>query len=226
MADTNKIVQDDKAGLGDILSRILDYISSSEHHFIFLFIRKQFLRRIFHYLAACFLDSLCQDRGNSYGIGIQLKLVLTKIEEWTRAKVGTEYGQIAVEELEPVRQAANVICYVSKEDLLQETTRNAVCPTLRPAHLSHLLKAYKPDQFDNTVTSASLLSTLDKQDQKYVPTSKTFNPSLTTPLDFNFEMSRLDLSYIILPKLVIDRSGFSFLKATSGSSSDAKHEKW
>jgi len=225
-SDAEKIVQDDKAGLGEVLNKIYDYISASEHC-VFDSIRKQFFRRIFHYLAASLLDALCQERGNSYGVGIQLKLVLTRIEEWARTKIGTEYGQIANDELEPARQAANVICFIKKDDLLQNTTRVTVCPNLRPAHLTHLLKAYKPDQFDQEIMSPTTLLALEKQEVSYVPNSKTFNPTLMAPVDLNFEMSRLDLSNITLPKLVVDRSGFSFLKSTAATTVDTKHtEKW
>lgn len=228
-ADTEKIVQDDKASLGEVLNKILDYISASAEHCIFDSIRKQFFRRIFHYLAASLLDALCQERGNSYGVGIQLKLVLTRIEEWARSKIGHEYGQVANDELEPARQAANVICFLKKDDILQVTTRETVCPNLRPAHLSHLLKAYKPDQFDKEITSPSILLALDKQELTYIATSKTFNPTLMAPVDLNFEMTRLELSSIGLPKKVVDRSGFSFLKSNFGNNIDTKperKEKW
>jgi len=222
-----KIVQDDKAGLGDILSKILDYVSSSADHCVFDTIRKQFFRRIFHYLAASLLDALCQERGNSYGVGIQLKMILTRIEEWARAKIGSEYGQIANEELDPAREAANVLCILKKDNILDESTRNAVCPLLRPLHLKHLLLAYKPDQFDQEVIPGSLIKALDQLQLSFVPGPKSFNPSARKPLDLNFEMRGLDLSNITLPKLVADRSGFSFLKSNIASSLDNKPvEKW
>jgi len=144
---------------------------------------------------------------------MQLKMVLTKIEEWARAKIGHDYGQIANEELDPAREAANVLFFLNKKDLTQESTRNTVCPRLRPVHIRHLLQKYKPDEFDQEVIPQSLLQTLDQQEQSYFITPKTFNPSLRKALELNFEMSPLDLSYLTLPKLVVDRSGFSFLKS-------------
>jgi len=225
--DSDKIVHDNKAGLGDVLNKTMDYISSSEHC-VFGEIKKQFFRRVYHFLAASLLDALCQERGNSYGVGIQLKMVLTKIEEWARSKIGAEYGTIAYEELEPARQAANVICILNKEELVNSpTTQSTVCPHLRPAHISHLLKAYKPDQFDKEVIPVTVLATLDKQELSYTPNPKTFNPSLMIPLDLSFEMPRIDLSNVALPRLVVDRSGFSFLKSNFGVSTDSKPvEKW
>jgi len=92
-----------------------------------------------------------------------------------------------------------------------------VCPRLRPAHVRHLLQAYKPDQFDKEVLPASLLQALDQQEQTYTSSAKTFNPMARIPLDLNFEMPTLDLRDIFLPKLVVDRSGFSFLKSGTGS---------
>lgn len=225
--DSEKLVQE--TGLGDVLSRIWDFVPPSAEHCVFDAVRKQFFRRIFHFLTASLLDLLCREKGNSYGVGIQLKMILTRIEEWARTKVGHEFGQLANEELEAARQAANVLCLLKKADLTQESTRITVCPKLRPAHVRHILQAYKPDQFDKEILPASLLQALDKQELTFTATATTFNPLARTPLELNFEMPPVDLTNIALPKLVVDRSGFSFLKSGTSSnvSTVTKHkERW
>jgi len=158
------------------------------------------------------MDALVQS-GRSYGEGIQLKMVLTKMIEWARHKIGSDVGTLVEQELEAVRQAANVLCLLQKGDLAQDDFRETVCPLLRPKHIWLLLQSYRTDQFDNSTIPASLLSQLKQKEETYKVTQKTFDfETQKEPFELDF-IPQLDFSSINVPKVVSDRPGFAFLKS-------------
>jgi len=222
-------IQDDPQPLELLLNRLQDYVPLSAEHCVFDIIRKQFFRRIFKFLAASLLDALVQE-GSSYGQGIQVKMILTKLGEWARHKVGAEIGSVVEEELEVARQAANVLCLFQKSDLAKEEFRETVCPHLRPAHVLHLLQGYRPDLYDKEPIPSGLLDQLKHQDEVFQPNVLTFNPKDQPSLKFESEgLPFLDLENIKLPKVVLDRPGFAFLNRTSRfttSNNDETHGKW
>jgi len=152
------------------------------------------------------------------------------MQEWARHKIGTDISTLAEEELEAVRQAANILCLFQKSDLAQDEFRETVCPLLRPKHIWLLLQTYIPDQFDSTQIPTSLLAQLKQKEENYKATDKMFDLDYQIqPLKFDFEfVPQLNFESINVPKVVIDRPGFAFLKG-SGTTSNmyvSNGNKW
>jgi len=213
---TQNIIQNDRGSpLDHVFSVLMEYITLSNEHCVFYSIRKTFFQRIFKFFVTSTMDALLQS-GTSYGGGIQLKMLLTQMQEWARNKIGSDIGALAEEELEAVRQAANVLCLLQKCDLAQDEFRQTVCPLLRPKYIWLLLQSYRPDQFDSATIPASFLSQIIQKEEFYKVTERTFefNDNKKQPLRFDFEfVPPLDLVNINIPKVILDRPGFSFLKS-------------
>jgi len=201
-------------------------------HLILVFfpqIKQHFHKRLFSFLAATCLDSLVQD-GNTFSQGIQLKLLLTRLEDWARTKLGPESVKLMEQEFGPAREAANVVCLPHKSSLVDPSNRANICPLLRPIHIHALIEHFLPDQFDKEVVPNSLLSVLIKQDKSYQPSPDTFNPLRRTPLDLSFDMPYVCMTGVALPKRLLHRIGFAFLKGlqlgTKEEEEEQKGEPW
>jgi len=112
-----------------------------------------------------------------------------------------------------MRQAANILCLSQKADLLKKEFREAVCSLLRPTHISKILNGYHPDNFDKTRVQQTLIDKITQQESTYVKLPNTYNPSEPlTPLQFSFEMEKLNFDRLEIPKVILDKPAFSFLK--------------
>jgi len=129
-------------------------------------------------------------------------------------------------ELEPMRQAANILCLSQKADLLNKDFREAVCAVLRPAYIAKILNGYTPDNFDKTKVQQTLIDKIAQQDSTYIHLPNSYEPKQPLPLHFNFVMDKLKFDRLEIPKVILDKPAFSFLKrGTNGlASSDCLKE--
>lgn len=229
-AGSERVLQDAKSGaLATIFGILLDFVKLVQEHGVYEAIRIHFYNRILHYITCSLIEAL-NDGGNSFSQGIQLKMVVTQFEEWASKKVSPAFGKIAEKCLAPAREAANVINFPSKKDMLQASIRSEICPLLRPSLLADMLAGYKADMFDSEPINPKLLEDLRKLDASFVATQQTFEPQEQVPLPFEVELTPLDFSKVQLPKLVIDRPGFAFLKQGAltfrAAGGQPEEEKW
>jgi len=218
------IVQDDQSSLAHFFVQFTDWVNTVARHCIFDGVKKQFICRIVHYLVASGMEVLFT-QACSYSMGIQVKMFITKVEDWVRGKVGQEFIALAEVELEPMRQAANILCLLQKSDLAKQDFREAVCALLRPAHIALILDGYRGDQFDKEPVPQSLINTISKQEPTYKNLPDTFDPHHPKPLDFLFLMSDLNLDKLALPKVILDKPAFSFLKRAANNE-QSKVQSW
>eukprot|EP01125_Pyxidicula_operculata_P018671 TRINITY_DN6651_c0_g1_i1.p1 TRINITY_DN6651_c0_g1~~TRINITY_DN6651_c0_g1_i1.p1 ORF type:complete len:669 (-),score=110.19 TRINITY_DN6651_c0_g1_i1:221-2227(-) len=204
------------SNLSLVFLKLTEYGMIASTHCLYDHVKKIFFQRIFHYLSGYFLDALVHD-GNNYGQGIQIKMVMSKIEDWARSQFGSEIASLAEKGLDPVRQASNVICLLQKEDLVDKSFRETVCPSLRPLYVVHILEGYKPDQFDKTTIPSTVLDNIRSQDETYVPNASTFDPQKPLQLSFEFEFVLPNLENMVIPKTIAERPGLSFLKLAQRS---------
>jgi len=171
-------------------------------------------------------------QASSYSMGIQVKMFVNKVEEWVRGRVELELVPMADTQLEPLRQAANVLCLLQKSELIKFDFRQAVCPLLRPAHITMILEGYLPDQYDKEPVPKWLINKINAEESSYIPLPNTLESNKFKQLDFSFEMTPLDFNKIILPKVILEKPCFSYLKPDGGNKlnkngeQDQEGEKW
>jgi hypothetical protein len=81
---------------------------------------------------------------SSCGMGLQLKMAMSQLEEWLTT-TNPLCSSMIQQATKASRQAADVLCLRQKESLVQDSTRESVCPDLTVRHLKKLLVNYKPD---------------------------------------------------------------------------------
>jgi len=112
-----------------------------------------------------------------------------------------------------MRQASNILCLSQKADLLQKDFREAVCSLLRPTHIAKILNGYHPDNYDKTRVQQSLIDKITQQESTYTSVPQTYEPtSSLLPLLFSFTMEKLNFDRLEIPKVILDKPAFSFLK--------------
>jgi len=109
--------------------------------------------------------------------------------------------------------------------LAKQDFREAVCALLRPAHIALILDGYRRDQFDKEPVPQSLINTISKQEPTYNNLPDTFDPHHRKPLNFLFLMSDLNLDKLALPKVILDKPAFSFLKRAANND-QSKVQSW
>jgi len=227
-AGSDRVLQDAKSGsIAAVFNAMLDYVKLAQDPAIYAPTRKHFYQRLFHLTSKTLLEALHED-GTSFSQGIQLKMVISQIEEWARTKGGPELAKAAEQQLEAPREAANAICFAPKSELLKETLRRDICPHLPPTMLASILAGYRPDSFDSEKVAPKLVEDL----RKLPAVANAFDPDDFKPLEFELELTPLDFTHIQLPRLLLDRPGFAFLKEGaitfqgSLAKSAAEEEKW
>eukprot|EP01012_Entosiphon_sulcatum_P007031 TRINITY_DN13485_c0_g1_i4.p1 TRINITY_DN13485_c0_g1~~TRINITY_DN13485_c0_g1_i4.p1 ORF type:complete len:696 (-),score=73.34 TRINITY_DN13485_c0_g1_i4:1844-3931(-) len=111
-------------------------------------LRGQFLAQVLRCIASiafnALLDvpSLC-----TFGTLTTLKSNIGAIEKWVSQNKDSLLG-LGKDQLGVLRQAANMLMIGHKESLLDDATRQAVCPSLSEAAVARLLENYTTDEFD------------------------------------------------------------------------------
>eukprot|EP01124_Arcella_intermedia_P036591 TRINITY_DN9614_c0_g1_i1.p1 TRINITY_DN9614_c0_g1~~TRINITY_DN9614_c0_g1_i1.p1 ORF type:complete len:961 (-),score=222.84 TRINITY_DN9614_c0_g1_i1:134-2989(-) len=215
LPQSSSIIQEDTGPFPILFSCFQDYLSLSSEHCLTDNIRNQFYQRIFKFLATYLVELT----STSYVNGFQLKVMMKKLSEWFSEKLGTVASKLFEAEFEVTRQVAEVLNLSEKSKLADEEFRKKQCPRLRPAQIIRLLHGYRPDNYDKEVVTSDLLSQLQNQDSLYKSTVDSFDPTYLPQLDFaSNELKQIVLEDIKLPKILLDRPGFSFLKAVSSES--------
>jgi len=191
---------------------LTDTVSTVMTHCYFSSVKIQFLGDIVRYFVNSVFELLFQQIC-SYSVGIQVKMLIEFIERWISdcMKKFNLNSDISDVELEPLRQAANTLLFRQKGDLLKPDIRQAVCALFRPLQISQILDGYRPDEFDITALPDGLVDKIAKQDSIYtLPNS--FDPQLSKALSFHFKMETLLFDKLEIPKVILDKPAFSFLK--------------
>jgi len=193
--------------------QLSDTVITVMTHIYFDGVKIQFLSALINYFVTSVFELISQ-RLCSYSVGIQVKLFIEFIERWMTnliRKCDLEYSNIIEVELEPMRQAANVLFLRQKADLLKPDIRETVCHLLRPIHISQILAGYRPDSFDIIPVSEALIEKIAKQESTYIPLLNTFDPKSSRSLLFNYPMKKLTFDKLEIPKVILDKPSFSFL---------------
>jgi hypothetical protein len=173
---------------------------------------------IFEYLDTRLLQLMMEH--SSCGMGLQLKMAMSQLEEWLTT-TNPLCSSMIQQATKASRQAADVLCLRQKESLVQDSTRESVCPDLAVRHLKKLLVNYKPDIFDDTVLNKSELDALSAKEKKEGGVRKSRSFASRISLDsVTTEFDDVKPEQIVIPKIVIDRPSFSFLKSKSVQSVD------
>eukprot|EP01124_Arcella_intermedia_P028718 TRINITY_DN5901_c0_g1_i4.p1 TRINITY_DN5901_c0_g1~~TRINITY_DN5901_c0_g1_i4.p1 ORF type:complete len:485 (+),score=102.44 TRINITY_DN5901_c0_g1_i4:1205-2659(+) len=188
----------------DNLQRISDEIS------------KQFFKRFVHFFTSSII-SYCSSLGCSYYQALQIKMLITKIEDWTHNKFGPQYLSLAKEKLQPLREVANILSLPQKDELYQKDFRSAVCPLLRPTLIAKLLSSCRPDQFIIEPVPSKLIQDIEKQDpctnsSHHDEEEVYYNPQYKRRLQIDFQMQKINIDSVELPKSIMDISAFAFMK--------------
>eukprot|EP01124_Arcella_intermedia_P029228 TRINITY_DN6116_c0_g1_i1.p1 TRINITY_DN6116_c0_g1~~TRINITY_DN6116_c0_g1_i1.p1 ORF type:complete len:754 (+),score=139.85 TRINITY_DN6116_c0_g1_i1:42-2303(+) len=218
--------------LNDVFSLIKKYVQVANEHCVFTGVLNQYLKTIFQKFQNCILKALGELSFATYTLGIQLKMILNHIQDWSLTIQREIYSQ-AMQNLEIIKQTANILCLLQKDELADIHFRSTVCPLLSPKFLHSLLKIYRADGIDiHGQISSNVLTLLEKDYQNDPVLGNTISPFLQMQteipcdLDFSFEYSpALNLSKIRIPQVVLDRQGFYFLKSIS-LSSDVPSTPW
>lgn len=176
---------------------------------------------------------------SSCGMGLQLKMAMSQLEEWLTT-TNPVCASMIQQATKASRQAADVLCLRQKESLAQDSTRESVCPDLAVRHLKKLLLNYKPDmyvpsslarkspthsltlfRFDDTVPNKAELEALSVKEKKESGMRKSSSFASRISLDsVTTEFDDVKTEQIVIPKIVIDRPSFSFLKSKAVQSLD------
>eukprot|EP01125_Pyxidicula_operculata_P010853 TRINITY_DN3569_c2_g1_i1.p1 TRINITY_DN3569_c2_g1~~TRINITY_DN3569_c2_g1_i1.p1 ORF type:complete len:827 (-),score=244.81 TRINITY_DN3569_c2_g1_i1:359-2839(-) len=204
----DKLVLDEEGLLSHVFPLLHEYCSLVISHGVFDGVKYQVFKQLFHAITANLLDACTRTESSSFQ-GIQLKLIITKFEDLIRNKYGNQYAKEVQQAMEPARQAANILCLPSKKNLVIEKTRNEVYPNLTPNQLIHLLTSYHVET-DEEEMPKTLLEDLEKLSD-VVTNDDVFDPNERPPLLLDFDLT-LEIPSLTLPKTLLDRPGFAFLK--------------
>jgi len=209
--------------------QLTDTVTNIMAHSYFPGVKTQFLNRLLSYLVICVMDGLFK-QVCSYSVGVQVKMLIDLIEKWTNdlmKKNGLDCPNIIEVELEPLRQASSILCLRQKTDLLKSDIRQALCSLLRPIQISQILDGYRTDNFDKVAVPQGLVEKIVQQDSTYTPLPNTFDLKLSPrPLQFNFQMDKLNFDRLEIPKVILDKPAFSFLKKRITSNDNLIVSPW
>jgi len=74
--------------------------------------------------------------------------------------------------------------------------------------------------------SEALIEKIAKQDSTYIPLLNTFDPKSSRSLLFNYPMNTLTFDKLEIPKVILDKPAFSFLKPRLSQSNEAIVSPW
>jgi len=211
--------------ISKLLHSLREYKELAINHFLFPTLHRQFWSNVFRILATDMRAVVVAEGSANMNNAIKLKMMVGQIEDWVNSTWGKEMTQIATSILEPVREIANVLTIGSKEDLIIDSVRSSVCPSLQPAFLHDLLKIYKPELSMEKPISSTLLNRLLALATN-APKEKIQDFGLNFDITEEY-VSAGPLQLKNLPTTLTERPGFAFLRAKIASDlSCTESEHW
>jgi len=195
-----------------IMALFTEHLQMMKHNYIFKQVQEQFFRQVLYHVNERLFNTLLQRKELcKCGNGVLIKMATSQLEEWGEHVKHLNLRPVIREQLEPIRNAADLLV-MNKSALSEEQTRREICPALNDRQITHILRLYSPDEYDSEPVHPGLFTELSSSerdsDQLLIDGSYMF------PLVTTFENQPFaDSSDIKIPKELLLKPGFVFLKS-------------
>jgi myosin heavy subunit len=163
---------------------------------------RQIFRQVFFFLNASIFNEIILRRDLcSSTKGMDIKIIISGLEEFCKRADTKEWLLGAAKELEPSKQVASVLLITNKTILSTQEGRSEVCHSISPLQLKQLLSNYQPGDFEEPV-SRVVVESIVKLPNFSIEDPLCFDGNTVLPIEMSMicEHSLSDLKKTEIPE--------------------------